>query len=458
MSVSCSRLSSSPQTSSVIEDSSSTISFDASFSFDIDQPKGDLVVQVMEQDGRRDRLVGEAVFALNKIGDGVEAKPVRLDKGGLVRIDASFGEEPQQGDRCEAQFKGKGKFYPGTIAKVNSDGTVNVDFDDGDKDRYVSSSSYKLSGSGGKKSPRGGRSDTETNDDDGGKLEVGAKVEAKYRGKSKYYKGEIARVRLNGTYDINYDDGEKELGVKRDLIRPLESSSRSRSPKKSSKEPKVGDKCEAQFKGKGKFYKGKVAKVNSDGTINVDFDDGDKDRYVEPECFKILSSSSRDESDTEAGGDDSKLSVGAKVEAKYRGKSKYYKGEIARVRLNGTYDINYDDGEKELGVKRDLIRPLESSSRSSSKSPKKGSKPRVGQKCTAQFKGKGKFYKGKVAKVNSDGTINVDFDDGDKDRYVEPESFKLEEGDDASETDGGDDDSKLSVGDKVEAKYRGKSK
>jgi hypothetical protein len=82
----------------------------------------------MEQDGRRDRLVGEAVFALNKIGDGVEAKPVRLDKGGLVRIDASFGEEPQQGDRCEAQFKGKGKFYPGTIAKVNSDGTVNVDF------------------------------------------------------------------------------------------------------------------------------------------------------------------------------------------------------------------------------------------------------------------------------------------------------------------------------------------
>ncbi|GMI50134.1 hypothetical protein TeGR_g505, partial [Tetraparma gracilis] len=215
--------------------------------------------------------------------------------------------------------------------------------------------------------------------------------------------------------DINYDDGEKELGVKRDLIKPLESSSRSRSksPKKGSK-PRVGQKCTAQFKGKGKFYKGKVAKVNSDGTINVDFDDGDKDRYVEPECFKLEDDD--DASETEGGGgdDDSKLSVGDKVEAKYRGKSKYYKGEIARVRLNGTYDINYDDGEKELGVKRDLIKPLESSSRSRSKSPKKGSKPRVGQKCTAQFKGKGKFYKGKVAKVNSDGTINVDFDDGDK--------------------------------------------
>ena len=50
--------------------------------------------------------------------------------------------------------------------------------------------------------------------------------------------------------------------------------------------------------------------------------------------------------------------------------------------------------------------------------------PEVGQKCTAQFKGRGKFYPGKVAKVNSDGTIDVDFDDGDKDKDLKPASCK----------------------------------
>ena len=89
------------------------------------------------------------------------------------------------------------------------------------------------------------------------------KVEARYRGKSKYYPGTISRVRLNGTVDINYDDGERELGVKPELVRVLEdkrSSSRSPSRSRSSRdpEPRVGDKCEAQFKGKGKFYPGKI--------------------------------------------------------------------------------------------------------------------------------------------------------------------------------------------------------
>ena len=43
-------------------------------------------------------------------------------------------------------------------------------------------------------------------------------------------------------------------------------------------------------------------------------------------------------------------SKGSKVEGNYRGKGKYYPGKITRVRLNGTFDISYDDGEKEIGV------------------------------------------------------------------------------------------------------------
>ena len=94
----------------------------------------------------------------------------------------------------------------------------------------------------------------------------------------------IGRERANGTFDIHYDDGEKELGVDRDLIRLRDAPS---SPSRS------------------------------------------------------------------GGG---RLEEGAKVEGNYRGRGRWYPGVIGRERANGTFDIHYDDGEKELGVDRDLIR------------------------------------------------------------------------------------------------------
>ena len=46
----------------------------------------------------------------------------------------------------------------------------------------------------------------------GDRLEEGMKVEANYKGKGKFYKGKIARDNRDGTYDITYDDGDREFG------------------------------------------------------------------------------------------------------------------------------------------------------------------------------------------------------------------------------------------------------
>ena len=51
-------------------------------------------------------------------------------------------------------------------------------------------------------------------------LEAGMRVEARFRGRERFYPGRIIRARLNG-YDIEYDDGEEERGVDRNLIRTL---------------------------------------------------------------------------------------------------------------------------------------------------------------------------------------------------------------------------------------------
>ena len=39
--------------------------------------------------------------------------------------------------------------------------------------------------------------------------------------------------------------------------------------------------------------------------------------------------------------------------------SKYFPGKISRARLNGTFDIAYNDGDRETGVARDLIRVVD---------------------------------------------------------------------------------------------------
>lgn len=49
--------------------------------------------------------------------------------------------------------------------------------------------------------------------------------------------------------------------------------------------------------------------------------------------------------------------VGTRIEANYRGRGKWYSGEITADYGDGTYDISYDDGDAEQGAVEDFIRP-----------------------------------------------------------------------------------------------------
>jgi hypothetical protein len=40
-----------------------------------------------------------------------------------------------------------------------------------------------------------------------------------------------------------------------------------------------------------------------------------------------------------------------KVNANYKGKGKFFGGKIKRDNRDGTYDIAYDDGDREMGVR-----------------------------------------------------------------------------------------------------------
>ena len=86
----------------------------------------------------------------------------------------------------------------------------------------------------------------------------------------RYYSGRIARDNRDGTYDIDYDDGEKERGVREELIRSLEATKSA--PRRddfggsSAGDFREGDKVEARYRGKSKYYPGRIGRDNRDGT------------------------------------------------------------------------------------------------------------------------------------------------------------------------------------------------
>ncbi|RHY84882.1 hypothetical protein DYB35_014060, partial [Aphanomyces astaci] len=380
----------------------------------------------------------------------------------------------KEGEKVEAQYKGKAKFYPGVISRARLNGTYDIDYDDGEKETGVAA---ELIRSKDKSSPKKKSSDDSVEESKPKKFKEGEKVEAQYKGKSKFYPGVIARARLNGTYDIDYDDGEKEKEVDGKLIRSKESSS----PKKKSgggsdddKKPKKfkeGDKVEAQYKGKDKFYPGVISRARLNGTYDIDYDDGEKEKEVEGKLIRLKASSPKKKSEdtTEDEKKSKKFKEGEKVEAQYKGKAKFYPGVISRARLNGTYDIDYDDGEKETGVAAELIRSKDKSS------PKKKSsddttdddvkKFKEGEKVECLYKGKSKYFPGVIARARLNGTYDIDYDDGEKEKEVAAKLIRSREKSSSPKkkaNDTSDDDNKrtrkFKEGEKVEAQYKGKSK
>ncbi|RHZ38708.1 hypothetical protein DYB26_015878, partial [Aphanomyces astaci] len=186
-------------------------------------------------------------------------------------------------------------------------------------------------------------------------LTVGAKVKCRFNGGARYYAGVITRCsRDNQSFDVDYVDGEQECEVPVDWIRLLETptpTTVSSLPAKFTK----GDVVEARYKGKSKFYPGVITRVTDNSqSYDVLYDDGETESNVNHNLIILVRRNERQDKANSPSG----WKVGQKVEARYKRRQKYYKGKVARARSNGTYDVEYDDGERETGVDKDMIRAL----------------------------------------------------------------------------------------------------
>merc|ERR550514_423229 len=98
---------------------------------------------------------------------------------------------------------------------------------------------------------------------------MGDKVEARFKGGTKWLLGRIIEVSRDGTFDVRYDDGDEERRVESRMIRKLGGSSSPRNDAGSDRERssyRVGDKVEARYRG-GSWHPGRITEKNRDGTF-----------------------------------------------------------------------------------------------------------------------------------------------------------------------------------------------
>merc|ERR1712032_1470182 len=113
--------------------------------------------------------------------------------------------------------------------------------------------------------------------------------------------------------------------------------------------------------------------MNDDATYDVQYNDGDSECGVIAEYIRPVAP---------AGG----FAVGSHIEARYRGKKKWYEGTIAKVHSFATYDVQYNDGDSECGVIAECILAAATPGGFA-----------VGSKIWARYYGKTKWYSGTIA-------------------------------------------------------------
>ena len=167
-------------------------------------------------------------------------------------------------DKVEANFHETGNYYPATILHVHEiEKTYDVAFY-GQVEKGVKEDNIKLlerhdilNKPNWEEELRIGAA--EEIESPKARFHLGDLIEANYRGKGKYYAGKIRKDRGDGSYDIDYDDGEIETRVSGKNIRP-----RSLTQKFQQDEA-----VEVNFKGLGTFYPATIKGFRSDGTYDV---------------------------------------------------------------------------------------------------------------------------------------------------------------------------------------------
>lgn len=345
------------------------------------------------------RLVPEAIV------DDAEAAEIAASEAHWVEGMFHVGEQ------VEARLQGGSEWLPGVIKKIAADHTYEIMYRTGLKETGVEGFLVRYP------------------------LAPGAKVEAHFRGGKKWFNATIKAVRDDGSFDIVYEDGDEEAGVKpSDVRRPGDESVHPPG------QPEVfapGDKVEVRYQGLSDWIPGVVSAANPDGTYSVEFENIIAEAAVRPEHIRRLPAEDKEEGGNyhhqraPSAAGNGQYVVGQPVEARFRGGKKWFAGKITAVNTDGSYDVRYLDGDSERGLDASMLRvpASEDGPLTNTVTLTRGmSTYELGDAIEVRFPFAIEYLPGRVIAVNRDGTYDVRFEDGNKDSHVHPKYIKRRKG------------------------------
>ncbi|GMH89030.1 hypothetical protein TrVE_jg13185 [Triparma verrucosa] len=291
-----------------------------------------------------------------------------------------------EGLKVEARYGGKSEYMPGKITRVHKNGSVDIDYGtelsvEKEDDRTLDASSIELS--------------------------VGLEVEVKYSGKSEYIPAKITHIRENGTVDIKYDN---ELNVKKELVRTYTDKLEAENAKLEAENAKLKAKLDPPPEEPPKKEETRIQKdsvKNAKLKLKAKLLSEEPPKQEETRTKESFKGPKVEAEDLVKNETPEYFVEGLKVEAKYRGKSEFIPGKIARVHEDGTVDIDYCT---EVRVKPEDVRTLDASP----------FEPTVGLEVEVRS-GKPEYVRGKITVVHEDGTVDVKYEKEKSLNNVSPE-------------------------------------
>jgi hypothetical protein len=357
--------------------------------------------------GDADADTAQEVFADDKYEQ--MTLPTQMETGGLDQSIFDFKEwTPNVGGVVDADWKGNGKWYTGTVVHKNGDGTFKINYVDGDTENAVHVRSIRAPLARRRRTAVSSEDTAATSDGEIAVVAVGTGQTA-FETEWEYLTGEQKRYassmgfKTNASWsrrlelitimiwsDLSHEQqfAAEVLGFQQ-LAFAADGSTGSLAEDQSPK--KVGDSIEANFKSSGNWYGGTIVEINMDGTFAVNYVDGDFEPNVKRCDIRAMIKRRRAATGAEA----KTRALLAAVDMRSFGAS----GQQLEAEVVGSQEA----GEKE--EQRKETRPV-------AWSPKKG------ESVEADWKGSGQWHGGVVVTENEDGTFNIKYGDGDDEKSV----------------------------------------
>lgn len=193
---------------------------------------------------------------------------------------------------------------------------------------------------------------------------IGDIIEARYKNGFNWFRGEITFANKDGSYDIQYEDGDTEEFVQVDNIRSTFKKCNSIISKfyegnDTSGYIKIGTIVEVKFEGRDRWFIGVISSLNEIGTYNIIYDNGRKEAFnIKRTSFRLLINEptpfQQEENET------FDIENGTKIESRTRDTILWASGYVSNKNDDGTYNILYDNQELKCNIERKYVRlPLD---------------------------------------------------------------------------------------------------